>query len=288
MQQKPASINLSAFDATLVGVALGKSFWFRLKLYGFAYAVVSLLLFIYASSSAIVFRLLVAWMMLSAFAVNFYTHRRRVIKPDVRLIQFAADNKLDYVLGSTYESAGIIMQVGNHNHRTQDLIHGTLYDYEYVMYWHTFSIGSGKSERPCYYAVLEIEVPKQLPNIFLDCLGNNSRFSQEVLNIYDDNERITLEGDFNKYFHLYGLRQYATDILTLINPAFMDSLKAQDKTFDIEFKDKVVYVYLPNQYTATEENVVQLYKAAEFLILALQKQLDTFNYASTRASTDLP
>lgn len=284
MQHKEITINLSAFDESPEMKAKRQVFWSRVRRYG-TYYLVPLIILIYAIRlSETILLIWFVWLMLApiGLGVLFLSYPSDKDELDKSLIRFGADNDLAYLPDVNYQSEGVIFKVGNKDHFTSPMFHGKLHSYEFAMYWHRFTTGSGNNNTPRNYAVFEIEVPKRLPHIFLDC-KHNDILQREVLGIFNDNERIVLEGDFNNYFNVYGLRRYAAEILTLLNPAFMDSLVKNDTSYELEFKDNTVYVYLPDQFAPTAEGIIDLYTAGEFMILELQKQLDTYRYEPAAA-----
>lgn len=284
MKHEKVIIDLSAFDVSPEKQAAGKAFMFKVKMIFGIYASIWILLLIMSIFSRAYYYIWVIWftspLILLFIWGMFLKDKGR--KPNQQLMKFAVDNNLKYELEVEHEPIGIIAQVGNDNHYSIDELRGNLYGYDYRLLWHKFTIGSGKSEKRMEYAVIEIQLPKKLPHIFIDSRKNNDIFDTEILNFFQDESIIKLEGDFSNYFNLYGLRTYAAEVLTIMNPSFMASLIDYDLDFEIEFKDETAYIYFPNQFIAYDQPLVKIYLALEFLILELQKQLDTFRYSPVK------
>lgn len=58
-----------------------------------------------------------------------------------------------------------------------------------------------------------------------------------------NSQRISLEGDFDKYFTLYAPKQYEVDVRYILTPDVMAALVDQSSLFDIELVDDMVFFY---------------------------------------------
>ncbi len=93
-------------------------------------------------------------------------------------------------------------------------------------YW--FTTGSGKSSQSFHYAIASMTLTKDFPHLYLDgkVNGSNSQYEKE--------QRVELEGDFNKYFTLYMPEGSAAGALTVLSPDIMQTVIAQGQALDLE------------------------------------------------------
>lgn len=287
MQTKSENIDLSAFDQTPELKVKQAAFMGQLK----RKVLLGCLLVVSVFVSGLLYRpifyigavsLIIGSMLLNAWGT--FGRNKRISNYYLEL--FAGNNGLVYEVSPDYSSNGVIFKVGNDNHRTTDLLSGKLYGYPYKLYWHNYTVGHGKNASFYHYEVMEIVLPKKLPQIFVDYKGNNT-LGQDILNQFKSRDMIQLEGDFSAHFKVYAIKKYAATVLTILNPAFMTALIDENIDYEIEFIDDRAYIYISGQMIATRDNIMRIYSAAEFLILQLQKQLDTFNFRPDENVSDV-
>ena len=280
MPVKPPKINLAALKTTPEEIHRQK-----VALIKFIIAAVITVVFFYC---AIHWRIFIFVFMGWVFVCAVYSaiFNKKNIQIDQKLKQFAADNKLEYQNDETYTSNGTLFYIGNKNHKTGGMLIGELYGYAYRLYGHTFTIGHGKSESFEYYAVVEVDLPKQLPNIFIHPISGADKIMEDTLVVFSRQDYMKLEGDFSKHFKVYMIKKYATAGLTIMNPGFMQRLIDQKIDYNIEFIDKKAYLYFAFTLLESQKNMEYIYEATDFIILELQKQLDTFTYKPKKAGDD--
>lgn len=288
MQTKSENIDLSAFDQTPELKAKQVAFMNQLK----KKALLGSLLIIAVIIASVIFRpifyiiagsLLIGSMFVNIWLTGSKSRRKKVANYYLEL--FAGRNGLVYEVSPNYSSNGVIFKVGNNDHRTTDLLSGKLYDYPYNLYWHTYTVGQGKNTTFDFYEVMEIVLPKKLPQIFIDYRGNNT-LGQDILSQFKNQDMIQLEGDFSTHFNVYAVKKYAASVLTILNPTFMAALIDENIDYEIEFINDRAYIYISDQMIATRDDIMRIYSAAEFLILQLQKQLDTFSFQPDKNVSD--
>lgn len=81
---------------------------------------------------------------------------------------------------------------------------------------------------------IDIKLDKTLPHIYLDS-HHDSRLSGPRFYISPKN-KVSLEGDFDKYFQLYAVDNYKQLALSIITPDVMQVMMASSEYFDIEIK----------------------------------------------------
>lgn len=211
--------------------------------------------------------------------VNFIlVNSNKKKKPNLILNAFVRDNGFLLTDLINQKSEAVIFQAGNREHQSYNGFSGKLYSFPFLIYQHVFSKGSGKSKTRHHYIVTEISLPKMLPHIFIDNRGNDSFFNPEVLTSFNDSQLVKLEGDFPKSFNVYSVTGHHIALLTLLNPGFMNSLLNFNDKFELELLDDKAFIYLSDAYVYTEQSIMRVFSAVEFVTLELQKQLDSFSF----------
>lgn len=108
----------------------------------------------------------------------------------------------------------------------------------------TYETGSGKNKQTHRwgYAALRLDTP--LPHIVLDAVGNNGLFGGSNLPVtFGRNQRLSLEGDFDKHFALYCPEGYERDALYLFTPDVMARFVDNAAALDVEIIDDWLFLY---------------------------------------------
>ncbi|GAA1439194.1 hypothetical protein [Leifsonia poae] len=104
--------------------------------------------------------------------------------------------------------------------------------------------GSGKSREVHTWGYLAIRLDHTLPHIVLDARSNNGLFGATNLPAeFSRSQRLSLEGDFDRYFTLYCPKDYERDALYLLTPDLMALLIDEAQDFDVEIVDDWMFVY---------------------------------------------
>lgn len=174
----------------------------------------------------------------------------QVARQQVRLRAFAAVNGFSY-LGSANTSIdtynGMMMNEG-HTRTIYAGIRSTL-GIQYELANCSYTTGAGKNSRTYYYGFIRIKLPRRLPHMVLDATANNTfgRFSNLPLT-FREGQKLSLEGDFDKYFTLYAPAEYKTDALYVFTPDVMQLFIGSVHTFDAEIVDDDLYLYSPRLF----------------------------------------
>lgn len=163
----------------------------------------------------------------------------------VRLDRLAQANGLHYWPNQTVSNhTGLIFTAG-HSNRSSDIFftnQGQVYEFGN----HTYTIGHGKHSRTFDFGYISIHLDRNLPHMVLDGRANNSKFLGEVSNLsigFDKTQRLSLEGDFDKYFTLYAPKKYEADALYVFTPDLMALFIDEVHKFDAEIIDSRLYIY---------------------------------------------
>ncbi|MFT4260003.1 hypothetical protein [Microbacterium sp.] len=158
-----------------------------------------------------------------------------------RLSRFAAAN------GMTYEPRivdpplpGMIFGLG-HSRTATDLVRGTYPRFvEFGNHQYTVRHGKNSTTHRWGYVAVKLDVP--LPNIVLDAKGNNG-FGTNLPASFHKAQRLSLEGDFDRYFDLYCPAGYERDALYLFTPDIMARFIDNAAELDVEIVDDWLFLY---------------------------------------------
>ena len=95
--------------------------------------------------------------------------------------------------------------------------------------------------REMYYTVFEAELQRTVPHLIFDSRSGKRR---QFKNIYLQSQRISLEGNFDRYFDMYSPEHYQIDTLSFITPEVMQAMLSL-KQYDIELINGKVLCYAP-------------------------------------------
>ena len=82
-----------------------------------------------------------------------------------------------------------------------------------------------------------------LPHIVLDATSNNGLFGSNLPSTFARSQRLSLEGDFDRYFSLYCPEGYETDALYLFTPDIMARFIDNAAALDVEIVDDWLFLY---------------------------------------------
>ncbi len=169
--------------------------------------------------------------------------RRRVAR--VSMLRFAHDNSLEY---SSLAPA----------HMREDL---------------RFTDGTTVSN----YGQVTIPLKKAMPHIVLDAKGNNGFFGATSLpEGFDKSQVISLEGDFDKYFTLYGPEGYQTDVRYILTPDVMQVLIDHARGRDVVIRGSTLELSLGVINFASAQSVRDALAVVTVLRREIAKQADAY------------
>lgn len=169
----------------------------------------------------------------------------------VKLRRFAAMNGFVYMHDAPFDyRAGVIFGQGHSQKfidllRTENRNFAEIGNYQYIT-------GSGKSQQTHRFGFIRMKLPRKLPNMVLDAHSNNTfgRFSN-LPESFNRGEKLSLEGDFDKYFTLYAPEQYKIDALYIFTPNMMQALIDTAGSYDCEVIDDDFYIYTQPRFDIT-------------------------------------
>ncbi|WP_309127130.1 hypothetical protein [Microbacterium sp.] len=181
--------------------------------------------------------------------LSVVTSRRRRLST-YRIARFAQAN------GMAYEHRvdapglpGVIFQNGSARTSTA-LVRG--FQPRFVEFGnYQYTTGSGKNRTTHHWGYVAVRLDVPLPNIVLDALGNNGLGSNLPASFSRD-QRLSLEGDFDRYFTLYCPRGYEADALYLFTPDIMARFIDHAAQLDVEIVDDWMFLYMQRPASTTD------------------------------------
>ncbi|MBO9625129.1 MAG: hypothetical protein J7484_01990 [Microbacterium sp.] len=166
---------------------------------------------------------------------------RRARETRYRLNLFAGANGMSYLEQvADPPLPGMIFGLGRAR-RSSDLLRGTTPRFvEFGNYQYTVGSGKNSTTHRWGYVAVKLDVP--LPNIVLDAKGNNA-FGTNLPASFDRHQRLSLEGDFDRYFTLYCPAGYERDALYLFTPDIMARFIDNAAELDVEIVDDWLFLY---------------------------------------------
>src|SRR6478736_3983142 len=168
-----------------------------------------------------------------------------------RLDRFARANGMSYVprFGDP-GLPGMIFSLGSARYAT-DLVRGEQPRFvEFGNYQYTTGSGKNRTTHNWGYVAVKLDVP--LPNIVLDATSNNSLFGSNLPASFDKDQRLSLEGDFDRYFDLYCPAGYETDALYLFTPDIMARFIDHAAALDVEIVDDWLFLYARRSFSTLD------------------------------------
>jgi hypothetical protein len=106
-------------------------------------------------------------------------------------------------------------------------------------------VRTGLHGKPVTRGYLAITLPAPLPHLYLDSLANG-RSPGDLPTSVAKQQRLSLEGDFDRHFAAFAPTGYGTDALYALTPDVMAALIDDASAFDVEVIDDKVIFSTPN------------------------------------------
>ncbi|MBS1908083.1 MAG: hypothetical protein JST33_16305 [Actinobacteria bacterium] len=207
---------------------------------------------------------------LAVWAGIAWWHRQLV--RGYRLAGFANANAMTYLPElKDPQLPGMLFDLG-HSRVATDLVRGSAPRFvEFANF--RFTTGSGKESQTHDWGYIAIRLDVPLPNIVLDAQANNGFFGSNLPASYAAHQRLSLEGDFDKYFALYCPAGYERDALYLFTPDIMARFMDSASAFDVEIVDDWLFLYAQNRKVSTLDPAVwaQMFGAVGAVLTKLQQ-----------------
>ena len=168
-----------------------------------------------------------------------------------RLDRFATANGMSYVPTlSSPALPGMIFGVGSAR-SANDLVRGERPRFvEFANYQYTTGSGKNRTTHRWGYVAIKLDVP--LPHIVLDATSNNGLFGSNLPATFDKDQRLSLEGDFDRHFSLYCPEGYERDALYLFTPDIMARFIDNAAALDVEIVDDWLFLYGKREFSGLD------------------------------------
>jgi hypothetical protein len=176
------------------------------------------------------------------------------------LEQFAAANDYKYTVGGDISGTfGSIFRMPD-NHTSTDLLSGNYRGDELRLFVDTWTLNSRSSLTT---TVLEISIDNRLPNLLL--LNKRTKLKYQGINYaFGIANRLSLEGDFDKFFTLYGNEENRVEALQIFKPEILRLMNDGTRKYTVEFVNNKIYIYV-NGIINTTKDMNHLFTLAEKL-----------------------
>jgi hypothetical protein len=115
-----------------------------------------------------------------------------------------------------------------------------------------YTTGSGKNRTTHHWGYVAVKLSTPLPHIVLDATSNNALFGSNLPASFDRDQRLSLEGDFDKHFALYCPTGYEADALYLFTPDIMGRFIDHAAALDVEIVDDWMFLYAKRQFSTLD------------------------------------
>ena len=235
-----------------------------------------------AFAAALVFALVPA----VAFAARTARQNARQNARSLRLHRFARANGMTWVPRvKSPPLPGLLFGVGMDREAT-DVVRWTAPRFvEIANYRFTSGIGRNRREHRWGYVAIQLDAP--LPHIVLDATGNNGPIGISNLPVtVARGQRLSLEGDFDRYFTLWCPAGYERDALSLFTPDIMARFVDDAAALDVEIVDDRLFLYARGDLSTLDPAMWEWLRAT---VDALSAKLDRWGrWRDDRLSPDVP
>jgi len=209
------------------------------------------------------------------------------------LSDFAADNNLIFTkkdLESVEQRPGTIFHVVQANTKQiKNLFIGKTDEYNYSFFSYSYFIGLGNGARDYQAAVVEIELPQKVPHLVIDSTVEsiNMDIRSSVLPIrFSEDQRISLEGSFSRYFAIYSPDTQEINALSILTPDVMETIMQVASRCDIEMINNRLYFYWPS-IPQTRDEYEKMFRTVDSIWSEIGKKLSKKATVAQSSSTSL-
>lgn len=172
-----------------------------------------------------------------------------------QLAKFAELNEFQFMPqgGMIEPRPGSLFRHG-HSQKVRNVVLGDLHKLPFRLFEYEYTTGSGKSSQLHDQMVMECILPHPQHHLVLDSMTELGAKNASVLPIeFDDSQRLQLEGDFNRYFHVYSPIGYHINALALLTPDVMHTILTSANNCDIEVVGDRLYLYWPGLWSSVHD-----------------------------------
>ena len=135
-----------------------------------------------------------------------------------------------------------------------------------------------RSGRSGEWHYIVVQLPAPLPHLVLDATSNG-RISGDLPVNFEREQRMSLEGDFDRWFHVYSPSTYRMEALYVLTPDVMAALIDHADNFNVEIIDETLVFFTPRAGDFSEADPWEsahaiLTKVAPRIIAKARRYLD--------------
>lgn len=137
------------------------------------------------------------------------------------------------------------------------------------------------------FSGMDIHIPKMLPHIFLDASANDRQGRSPY--IFDNDDRVSLEGDFDQHFRAYAPKEHKQLALSVLSPDVLYTLLSTAYEYDVEIMEDHVRLIVPGGAPISRNSRVKddLLKAAQAVMKEIDHRLQSWQESSLTGDTAL-
>lgn len=193
-------------------------------------------------------------------------------------VDFAAVNGWPVVTsGLTGNYVPLSLSYQGHSKNCSPVVEATIDNTKWHIFEYNYTVGSGRNSHTYYFTVVQVKLAKKLPYIALDSKKNTSG----LRNYPEGTQKVSLEGDFDKYFTLMSQVGANIDVLSIITPDVMQTLIDCEQQQDIEIIDDNAYFIAANDQR-NARSLQLLMVSVDKLLEELQHRVSSLSYDSTQ------
>ena len=206
--------------------------------------------------------LTIIWVFLAFIGTVFTVYAEnsvRNLQSRIVLTKFAKANDAVYMFKpSGVLEDGLIFKRGH----SKEMTHYMKFKSGWEMGSYEYTEGHGKSSTTYEWGFASMPLKRALPNMMLCSAGSkiyNALTTSGLTDSLSSDQKISLEGDFDKYFTLYAPKEYTTDALYLFTPDVMQAAVEHGAAFDMEIIGTRLYIYRQDNTELTKQKTLQDY-----------------------------
>jgi hypothetical protein len=144
-----------------------------------------------------------------------------------------------------------------------------------------YVLGNDLYAYPAYgnFHGLDISLPIEMPHIYLDSLRSGGH---GVGAVFDSNQRISLEGDFDKYFAVFVPQKYESIALSILSPDVMATLEDKAWDFDVEIYGSHLRIISNKKPLKDIELQQRMLAVAQEILPEIEGRMRSWTEANTR------
>jgi hypothetical protein len=149
-----------------------------------------------------------------------------------------------------------------HSHIFQDLVIGHYSEREINLGNYQYTTGAGKHQQTHTLTVCKILFPYSVPHLYLNChAGVGSLDFSHPRGL----ELITLPDEIGKKWHLLAQDDFQIEALQIFNPTILAEVNERWRGFELEYKDKEVYV-ISEHIINTKDELERFFNLIKYVI----------------------